>query len=366
MQIDFIPLPLYTPLWYHLLLLITVIAFVVLQRYKIEERDKYRSLSSFLGWPLLLFSMIYMGLRPIGYAFGDMGNYALMYDSIRLANYMNPVSVTNDPGFSMFINFFAGQNVDPNIWFLICAVIYIYPTYVVSKRWFGKSYWVIPFIMLLGSFSFWAFGTNGIRNGMATALFLLGLSCKKDLWRAVWFIVAASFHASLLLPIACYVVARVYSRPKVFFYIWLACIPLSLIGGGAFQSLFAGLLDDGRNSYLTSAADQGMFASTGFRWDFLLYSATGVVAGWYYLFKAKIKDRTYNKLLITYLLANSFWVLVIKANYSNRFAYLSWFLLALVICYPWIKLQFTKNQSQKLSYIVAAYYLFTYGMFILA
>ena len=68
------------------------------------------------------------------------------------------------------------------------------------------------------------------------------------------------------------------------------------------------------------------------------------------------------RLFNIYLFANAFWILVIRANFSNRFAFLSWFLLALVICYPWLKFYFEKNQHRKLGMIMLAYFGFTYLM----
>ena len=40
---------------------------------------------------------------------------------------------------------------------------------------------------------------------------------------------------------------------------------------------------------------------------------------------------------IIYLTANAFWILVIRSSFSNRFAYLSWFLMAIIIFYPFFK-----------------------------
>ena len=43
--------------------------------------------------------------------------------------------------------------------------------------------------------------------------------------------------------------------------------------------------------------------------------------------KNYIEDQLYVKMCNIYLLANAIWILVIRANFSNRFAYLSWFYL---------------------------------------
>ena len=77
------------------------------------------------------------------------------------------------------------------------------------------------------------------------------------------------------------------------------------------------------------------------------------------------EDKTYNLIFNTYVIANSFWVLVIRAEFTNRFAYLSWFLLGLVIVYPYLKAKFFHNQGVVLGKVIAVYFAFTYVMHLL-
>jgi surface polysaccharide O-acyltransferase-like enzyme len=60
--------------------------------------------------------------------------------------------------------------------------------------------------------------------------------------------------------------------------------------------------------------------------------------------------------------ANAFWILVIRANFSNRFAYLSWFMMALVIIYPLLKKEMIKNQYKVLAKVMLIYFAFTFLM----
>ncbi|MBQ1748645.1 MAG: EpsG family protein, partial [Bacteroidales bacterium] len=89
------------------------------------------------------------------------------------------------------------------------------------------------------------------------------------------------------------------------------------------------------SSYVNAGAnvDEHML-KTGFRWDFLLYSSMPVLLGWYVIFRKRIYTRTYALLLGTYMYANAFWIMIIRAPYSNRFAYLSWFLYPIALAYP--------------------------------
>jgi hypothetical protein len=302
-----------------------------------------------------------MGLRPIsGAYFGDMGTYANVF-----ANYASGgiMLFQQDVGFDFFMSFCA-KVMTVNFFFLLCSVIYVFPLYLASKKLF-QNYWFYSFLLFISSYSFWTYGTNGIRNGLATSLVLLAFAYrdKKVVMIALMF-VAASFHKSMLLPITAYVITIFYNDSKKIFYFWLLCIPLSLVAGGVFESAVANLgFDDERISYLTSGnINNDEFSSTGFRWDFLIYSASAVYAGWYFIFKKKFKDVVYHQLFNIYLIANGFWILVIRANFSNRFAYLSWFMMGLVIVYPFLKMQFFKNQHKVLATVIVCYFMFTYFM----
>jgi hypothetical protein len=116
---------------------------------------------------------------------------------------------------------------------------------------------------------------------------------------------------------------------------------------------------------MTGTVESGTtFSSTGFRWDFVLYSGFAVFAGYYYIIKRGFQDKFYTHIWGTYMIANAFWILVIRANFSNRFAYLSWFLMAIVIAYPLFRVKFWSNHYQIVGRIFFAYYLFTYFMYL--
>jgi len=218
--------------------------------------------------------------------------------------------------------------------------------------------------MVIGSFSFWAYGTNGVRNGIATSFFLFATSRNKRFYQYIWIALSIAFHKTLVLPAVGWILTSFVNRPKLYYYFWFATIPLSLALPGFWENFFGGLVEDDRATYFTDTRYDDQFSKVGFRWDFLLYSFLGVGAGWYYLFKEKIKDETYARLFNTFLFANAFWVLVIRASFSNRFAYLSWFMMAIIIVYPLLKFQLFPNQGVKFSLVLLSYYLFTYVMII--
>lgn len=126
--------------------------------------------------------------------------------------------------------------------------------------------------------------------------------------------------------------------------------------------------DDRMTDYFQSQDDAKVmkqFSETGFRFDFLLYSAMPVLMTWYVTIKRNFEDRTFNIIAVTYILANAFWVMVIRAAYSNRFAYLSWFLYPIVIVYPLLRFRLWDDQDRKTALILLLYEGFTFIMFLL-
>lgn len=344
-------------------MIITSYSFLQSNVKKIDDVDTVKMMT-FLGYFLLITVLLYMGTRPISFVFGDMINYADGFQKLQL----NPnVEIGQDYIFWYFTKLCA-QIIDARDYFFLIALIYIIPNYFFVKKYF-KEYWYIPLLMIFGSFSFWPYGTNGLRNGMATSVFI-GALCLYD--RNKWLmygLMALSYgiHNSLMIPIGAFIVSGLYKNPKIYLYIWLAAIPLSIVGGSAWESFFGslGLGDERVNKYMTGAAGaETTFSSTGFRWDFVLYSGFAVFAGYYYIIKRGFQDKFYTHLWGTYMIANAFWILVIRASFSNRFAYLSWFLMAVVIAYPIFKVKFWDEHYKMVGRIFFAYYLFTYIMFL--
>lgn len=357
-MLDFIPLPYYTKIYYYFLLVIVFLTYTRSTSTLITDGKSIAANRS-LGIFVLIFTLLYIGFRPIsGAYFGDMGTYASSFERYQSgeANMFK-----EDVVFDFFVQLCA-KIMSVQLFFLVCVLLYTLPLWFACKKWFNE-YSYYAFLALLLSFSFWSYGTNGIRNGIATSFFLFALSRGKFVIQVLLVIVAIGIHKAMLIPAAALTLTYFYKNPKTYFYIWLLCIPLSLVSGGFWESLFSGLMADERTSYLTEGnVNDDAFSSTGFRWDFLLYSAAAVYSAYFFIFKKKFSDERYNRLVSIYLTANAFWILVIRANFSNRFAYLSWFMMAIIIVYPFlIKIQ-VKNQHKILGIILVAYFGFTFLM----
>ncbi|HLA56747.1 MAG TPA: EpsG family protein [Flavobacterium sp.] len=357
---NIIPIQYYATVYYNILLFIVVVVYFQSFASNLESSSNLKSKQT-LGAMLLAFIIIYMGIRDIDIIFVDMYTYSVNFQAYADGA---PFNADKDLLFEIF-TMFSSKVMTVGTFFLLCTFLYVYPLYLATKKMF-KEYWFYGFLMLVISFSFWAYGTNGIRNGIATSVFIYGISLQKKIPKIIWVILAVMIHKALILPALAFAMTYYYSDSKMYLRCWFLAIPLSLALGSFWEGFFLsfGFGEEERLAgYLSGsqdALDQIVEVKTGFRWDFLLYSATGVFAGWYYIVRKKFTDKFYNRLYSTYLIANGFWVLVIRANFSNRFAYLSWFILGLVIIYPLLKNKIADKQHQLIGRIVLIYFLFTF------
>lgn len=360
-MIEIIPLEYYYDIYIYSAFAIALMTYV---HAKILDINNHKNLGyiTFSGYFILVFLTIYLGLRPIsGRYFTDMETYARIYESYARGS---RIVLETDVVFQQFMKF-CSHFLSTNTFFLVCEILYIVPMFIVSKRFF-KQYWFYAFFMFVVSFSFWTYGVNGIRNGMATSIFLLAISYYNKKRILIPLMVLSSlFHETLLLPIGAYILTLFLKNPTWYLRGWLIAIPLSIALGGFWENLFAslGFGGDRLGGYLTGDKDE-LITNTGFRYDFLFYSAFSVLSGAYFIFKKKYREPIFIQLFNIYLTANAFWILIIRANFSNRFAYLSWFLMPLVIIYPFLKEKHFKNQHVVIGKVLLLYFLFTYLMYL--
>lgn len=359
-MIEFIPLEIYYEVFLYSALLITL--FTLFHAYLLNLNDsKNINYITFAGYFLFVTLTLYIGLRPVsGRYFVDMATYASIYESYA---YGGEITIKADVVFQQFMKF-CSYFLSTNNFFLLCAILYIAPLLIVSKRVFNQ-YWFYAFFMFVISMSFWAYGVNGVRNGIATSFFLLAISLSnRKVLMIICFLIAALFHQSIYLPIGAFIFTLFFKNSKWYLGGWLFAIPLSIAFSGIWISLFAGLgfADERLSGYLLGDKDAA-FSNSGFRYDFLFYSAFAVVTGAYFIFKKKYKDPFYIQLFNIYLTANAFWILIIRANFSNRFAYLSWFLMPLVIIYPFVVNKNIKKQHKTIGLVIFFYFMWTYFMY---
>ena len=181
-------------------------------------------------------------------------------------------------------------------------------------------------------------------------------------------ILSITFHKAMLLPFVAFLVSRylIRSEKKALLF-WILTIPVSLLFRGALENfaelIFSNnsILKDERASVFFSEEGQKYQVSGQFRIDFVLYSALAIIIGYWAIVKKGLQNQLYSHLFITYIIANGIWILLIYAPYTNRIAYLSWFIMPIVLVAPFISdVRFPiKNKKIKLIYVMYGSLVFT-------
>lgn len=316
----------------------------------------------------MIFLIVLMGFRPwtVG---GDTGTYINKYQDM-IDGLYDPGESVRDWLFQQF-QYICAQIMPVSLFFFIVACLYVSPIYMSCNRFLRNN---ATFLLLaaMGAFSFFSYGVNGIRNGVATSFVLLALSyisgnLKDKLLCALFCFIAINCHASALLPVVAMLLAFFYKNPKFMFYVWGISVLGSLVIGQSLSSILMIFgLDDRLMQYMTmeeTSETEAAIAAARFRWDFLFYSFMPILMGGYCIFKKKICDLNYHLLLGTYMYANAVWVILIRLPFTNRFAYLSWFLYAIVLTYPLLRFHLWINQGRKVAMIMMAHVSFTFLMY---
>lgn len=367
--IDFIPPSLFAPLFQWALFALVVAAIFVCRSGSIYQPATRHSFN--VVCRLFLFILILMvGCRPISYYFGDTTNYAAAFNMVSkggAANWLETLFSFKGEYIFNAIQEFCVEYGDIHLMFFIFAVLYFGCQFLATRRLFG-SYWAVPFLATASMIDYWGFAVNGIRNGAAANLMILALSYRDHKIMAVFLaILACGIHKSMLLVAASAILARYYTKTKAYFALWVVCIALAFVGGSSISAWlsnsFLSAADDRLAAYMAYSNDQSMmshFSSTGFRPDFLLYSAVPIMVGYWFLNICKKDHDRYRWWLNTYIITNSFWVLNMYSFSSNRFAALSWFMAGIVLLYPFFKFNFVKAQGKIAASALTCWYVFNF------
>lgn len=329
--------------------------------------ENYKINRSF-SFILLTIVILFIGLRDPYGSFeylGDTSQYTAMYENINTVNILNQ----KDIGFMslMKISYMCGLSI--NFFFIFCAFLYAMLPYLTFRKWFSANAFY-ALAIYVGAMSFWGFGINGVRSGLAASFFIYALGLTDKKWSMVFFMaLSVLFHKSMLLPIAAFISTRWFWDTKKLTFIWGLCIIICLLFGSEISKLifyFIQTVDDIRgsaitldNTELTSAIE-----AIRFRFDFILYSAVPIILGWFFIYKKGYRDKFYCRLLNTYIIANSCWILLFMYQpYTNRFAYLSWFIMPVLMVYPLLKERIMANQYRFLALLLLCNILFTIILF---
>lgn len=290
--------------------------------------------------PLLLSIVVILFITfrpPVTKYFGDTGAYVQAFYNAQYG--FNPDG--KDLGHELIMQIF--KNFDVEVLFFFYAVIYVGAQYLVSKKVFPTNT-AVAMVLIVGSFSFFSYGFNGMRNGAACALVMLAFIERRVVIQFVLFLIAVSFHKSALLPVVAYYIANIFTDTRLYLKVWVICIIINVLIPNILGELswLTDVIEDDRTSYLTTSFDNFKydvyFSHTGFRWDFLLFSAIPIYFGWKSTLSSYTNIQPGTLFFNIYLICNSVWLFTARLPFNNRIAYLSWFLMPIVLLHSFVSM----------------------------
>lgn len=372
---DFLPAQLYHYIYtLGIFSLCLIVVFIYLPLNNNNRITSIKTVDQIGAILIILLLILFIGLRPISGFFGDMGLYSYTYNNFD-STFEENMSQNGEWLFIWIIKTCKSFNFEDRIYFLVIAAIYFFFMAMTCWRLMRNNTYVAILFCVI-SFSCFTYGVNGIRNGMATSIMMYALSFLKsdNKWVLILSLlimfISISIHKSMMLPAVCALVAYFFIKePKYAIIFWIASIFISFIAGDYVTQFLVNLgFDDRMEKYanIDSIEDETTGVAgglvSGFRIDFIIYSIMPIIMAWYITVKRNFKDKMFNIIATTYILANAFWIMVIRSEQSNRFAYLSWFLYPIVIAYPLLRMNIWEDQDRKLGLILLAYSGFTVFM----
>lgn len=358
-MIDFIPLQHYATVVYSVMLVFIASLCVMLSthRYAVMYQPHIRNdVVRLWGWACFVLLLILLGLRPISYAFGDMGNYNRHFLALQAGGAFRGT----DPLFESLMWFFS-QFLNAPLFFFFCAVVYLVPIVLASRKMLQR-YWPLAFFFSIAQFDFYGYGVNGLRQGMAASIFLLAVVAERRWQVWLWAALAIGLHKSFAIPAAVLVMVQITCNPRHYVAGWVGCliVAAALPGIGNMLSSSALMAGEYDNYIDPGTVFVEQLSTVGFRVDFLLYSLLPILIGGYFLFLRKVRDPFYSRLYCLYVGCNAFWLIMMHTVVSNRIAYLSWFLMGFVIAYPLVRFRGMPAQHQVFSVTLLVFYLFSF------
>ena len=314
----------YEPIFYNAILGMTVLACIALR-----SRQSRRLVDDGQVWMLGMAVVLFLGLRPVSPVFGDTVNYAVEFDRVGAAD-----ETSFEWAFAFLMRLCASQ-ATLSWFFLLCAAIYVLPV-VIAFRKRHPAALLEGLLVTLGSFSFFPYGVNGIRSGLAASLFIAAVANMKDRFRmGVLMVLATGMHKSAFLAVAAFLATGRVTSPRFWMRLWVAAFLLSAVAGSTISNSLGALPwlagDERASLYFGDDAETGAF-----RPDFILYSIAPVLLTEWLAGGIEKADRFQLRLRNTYLALNICWLLLMRAAFTNRFAYLSWSLQPWLIVYPFL------------------------------
>ena len=289
--------------------------------------------SRFLVFLIIIVCITAFGLAPEDAAAAvDRENYQIYYLSVNNVLYTSSITEKGFFYFCKICRFLLGRKA--TLFFLLCATIYIGSYNRAIKQLSTNGFYTWLFCLL--SIGFLAYSVNTMREGLAIAVFLLGVCSffkNNRFYFIAYSLIAVSIHVSLLLPVLCFFITTQRINIRFCYAVWIGAFLLSLLGLSSYITQFSEILQIDKLSGYLNNLDSERY-KTGFRWGFVIYSLFPMVLGGLLIYRYKYSNEVYLKIYKTYILVNAIWLLFIQIPFTDRIAYLSWFMIPFVITIP--------------------------------
>lgn len=293
-----IPIQYYSSVYFITLSIVVLTMIMPLLQYRFP-RQYSAATNNRLSIIILFITILFIGFRDpwaSSIYLGDTGAYTRMFEIITVDKLLE----SKDYGFDLFM-YLCSKIMTVQWFYVLCAVLYVVLPYLAFRKWFNQRAW-IALLVYVSAMSFWAFGVNGLRNGLGAAFFIYGVSFfRQPLKMAIWLVLSVGFHKSMLLPVVAFLMTFFIKKTKLLITVWVVAIPIAFFVGNNLESLitdFFGSIgfDDKRATTLFSDEADGMVLARSFRFDFILYSSAAVFLGHFYIVKKKFNDILYTRI----------------------------------------------------------------------
>ncbi|NMP16515.1 EpsG family protein [Thalassotalea sp. Y01] len=208
--------------------------------------------------------------------------------------------------------------------------------FVFGRKLFRRSESIIYFVLMLSFPFFYSVTGNVIRAGLAIGCALISFEhFRRGQLKLflTWATFSLLFHGTGILAFVPLIIEKLKLKTRLLTVLWLSTIFI-----GHFTSWFSYLPElpmfayEKAHRYLIAGEEN--IESTGFRFDFLLFSLIPIILYWFirqFETDRAEKWKPYLYYLHIYMVLNSVYNLFSTANYSDRFALSSWILIPVLI-----------------------------------
>ena len=323
--------------------ILTIIPFLFYVMVSIKKNRKYElgKVSIVSCVALLLIMGILMGLTPVEEG-ADKYNYMMEFLGVS-------ENRTSEPGWMLYVGIcrlLFGSNFI--LYFVFTALFYSFLYLFVAYKLFPKDVVGYFIIMTVGAMGFVGYGDNAIRSGMSIAVFLFAISFpNKAKVSLLLILLSLLIHRATVLPVSAYFATFFIKNKKLWELFWVICLLLSILNmdlSPLYQKF--GFVDDKVDRYVDTIGGVNDYDSR-FRFDFLIYSVVPLYISNIWMNKYKYYNAFYSHMYNTYLLSNAMWLLVIRMAFTDRMAYLSWFLIPILVLYPVLTYEVRMKNAQR-------------------